>query len=47
MSSLRREYRREDADPRTVWLLYRFDGDRLLEAIGFEDEAQARSYRPQ
>lgn len=38
------EYTRDDGSIRTVWLLYRFDGDRLIEAISFPDEAQARSY---
>jgi hypothetical protein len=38
------EYGQDDGSARCVWLLYRFDGDRLLEAIGFEEEAQARSY---
>ena len=40
------EYRPEDGGSRTVWLLYRFRGERLLEAIGFRTEAQARSYSP-
>ena len=31
---------------RTVWLLFRFDGDRLLEAIAFPDEPQALGYGP-
>lgn len=35
---------RDDGSVRTLWLLYRFDGDRLVEAIGFVDEEQARSY---
>jgi hypothetical protein len=39
------EYGQEDGSARCFWLLYRFDGDRLLEAAGFDDEAQARSYR--
>lgn len=30
----------------TVWLLYRFEGETLIEAIGFSSEAQARSYVP-
>jgi hypothetical protein len=38
------EYGQEDGSARCVWLLYLFDGDRLLEAVGFEDESQARSY---
>jgi hypothetical protein len=38
------EYPRDDGSVLTVWLLYRFDGDRLVEAIGFADEEQARSY---
>ena len=38
------EYPRDRGSVRTVWLLYRFDGDRLVEAIGFADEEQARSY---
>jgi hypothetical protein len=38
------EYGQEHGSAPCVWLLYRFDGDRLLEAIGFEEEAQARSY---
>ena len=40
------EYGRDDQRRRAIWLLYRFDGDRLVEAIGFSDEAQARGYRP-
>jgi len=31
---------------RTVWFLYRFDGQELLEAIGFASEAEARAYSP-
>lgn len=38
------EYARSDGSVRTVWLLYRFEGDRLVEAISFTNEAQARSY---
>ena len=37
------EYPRDDGSVLTVWLLYRFDGDRLIEAVGFADEEQARS----
>lgn len=40
------EYPGDDAGGTTVWLLYRFEGERLIEAIGFSSEAQARSYRP-
>jgi hypothetical protein len=38
------EYRQDDRGVRTVWLLYRFDGPKLIEAVGFPSEAQARSY---
>lgn len=38
------EYTHDDGSVRTVWSLYRFDGERLIEAISFPDEAQARSY---
>lgn len=38
------EFPQDDGSIRTVWLLYRFDGERLIEAISFPDEAQARSY---
>jgi hypothetical protein len=38
------DYPQEDGTVSSVWLRYRFDGDRLVEAIGFEDETQARSY---
>lgn len=41
---LEAEYSRAGGGGRTVWLLYRFEGDRLVEAIGFENEAEARSY---
>jgi hypothetical protein len=40
------EYRGDDGSGTTVWLLYRFEGERLIEAIGFSTEAQARSYVP-
>lgn len=40
------EYRGDDGSITSVWLLYRFEGDRLIEAIGFPTEAQARSYMP-
>jgi hypothetical protein len=40
------ERRPDDEHVTTIWLLYRFDGDRLIEAIAFPDEAQARGYRP-
>jgi hypothetical protein len=37
----------EHLDPQTgvkhLWLLYRFDGDRLVEALSFDDEAEARA----
>ena len=39
------EYER-DENVRTVWLLYRFNGMTLVEAIAFPNEAQARAYRP-
>jgi hypothetical protein len=39
----------EHLDPqkgmRHLWLLYRFEGDRLVEALSFEDEAEARADR--
>jgi SnoaL-like domain len=38
------EYRRDGASSTTVWLLYRFQGERLVEAISFPSEEQARSY---
>ena len=40
------EYRRDDGSDTTLWLLYRFQGRRLVEAIGFPSETQARSYSP-
>jgi hypothetical protein len=40
------EYRGESGSGTTVWLLYRFEGERLIEAIGFSSETQARSYLP-
>jgi hypothetical protein len=40
------EYERDDGSVRTVWLLYRFNGATLLEAIAFPDEAEARAYLP-
>jgi ketosteroid isomerase-like protein len=40
------EYRHDGETVTTVWLLYRFQGQRLIEAIGFPTEAQARDYRP-
>ena len=40
------EYASEDGDVTTVWLLYRFDGQRLVEAIALPDEGQARTYSP-
>lgn len=40
------EYQNDDAGVRTMWMVFRFEGARLIEAIGFVDEAQARSYRP-
>jgi hypothetical protein len=38
------EYGHNNGSERTVWLLYRFHGDRLIEAIGFPDKAEALSY---
>jgi hypothetical protein len=32
-----------DGTVRTMWLLYRFKGTTLIEAVAFEDEAEARS----
>lgn len=40
------EYASEDGNSTTVWLLYRFDGQKLVEAIALPDEAQARTYSP-
>jgi ketosteroid isomerase-like protein len=40
------EYQRDDESVRTVWLLYRFTGATLVEAIAFPNEAQARAYEP-
>lgn len=40
------EYDRDDRSVRTVWLLYRFNGATLVEAIAFPDEAEARTYLP-
>jgi hypothetical protein len=40
------EYERDDQRLRTVWLLYRFNGATLVEAIAFPTEAQARAYEP-
>jgi hypothetical protein len=40
------ESRQDDDTVSTIWLLYRFDGDRLVEAIAFPDEAQAHEYLP-
>jgi hypothetical protein len=38
------EYQGEDESATTIWLLYRFEDARLIEAIGFSSEAQARGY---
>jgi ketosteroid isomerase-like protein len=38
------EYPRHDGSHRTVWMLYRFDGERLVEAVAFQNEAEARSW---
>lgn len=38
------EYRPNDGTEKTVWLLYRFEGERLVEAVGFDNETQARSF---
>ena len=40
------EYRNDDTSIRTIWLVFRFEGATLVEAIAFPDEAQARRYRP-
>ena len=40
------EYRDDDTSIRTIWLVFRFEGATLVEAIAFPDEAQARRYRP-
>jgi hypothetical protein len=40
------EYRPADGIAKTVWLLYRFDGERLVEAASFDNETQARSFSP-
>lgn len=40
------EYLGDNRSGTTIWLLYRFEGERLIEAIGFPSEAQARSYVP-
>lgn len=35
------EYARHDGSVRTVWLPYRFDGDRLVETVAFQNETQS------
>lgn len=38
------EYSGHDQSARTIWLVYRFDGDRLVEAVSFKNQEQARSW---
>jgi len=39
------DYGLQDGGAWSVWMLFRFDGNRLIEAITFEHESEARSYR--
>jgi hypothetical protein len=38
------EYPRPHEGARTIWLLYGFDGERLVEAVAFRDEREARCW---